>query len=142
MPILALNAAFGNVALLRLLAYADAHMRNLLFTLLHLAVVAARLCRPGGIRAVIAENLLLKHQLIVVRRARRRAPNLTPSDRLLCGFESLSSIQAGFESSPSPSAPRRFWRFIRRWCVASTGCCSQRIRVRRSPARKGRTRPS
>src|SRR5215471_8791122 len=64
-------------------------MRNLLFLMVHLAVVAARLCRPGGVRAVIAENLLLKQQLIVLRRARRRAPNLTGSDRLLCGFESL-----------------------------------------------------
>jgi len=51
----------------RRLAYADAHMRNLLLTLLHLAVVAARLCGPGGVRAVIAENLLLKQQLIVLR---------------------------------------------------------------------------
>ena len=34
-------------------------------------------------------NLLLKQQLIVLRRAHRRAPNLTRSDRLLCGFESL-----------------------------------------------------
>ena len=32
--------------------------------LLHLAVMTAKLCRPGGVRAVIAENLLLKHQLI------------------------------------------------------------------------------
>jgi len=38
---------------------------------------------------VIAENLLLKHQLIVLRHARHRAPNLTLSDRLLCGFGSL-----------------------------------------------------
>ena len=64
-------------------------MRNVLLTLLHLAIVAARLCRPGGVRAVIAENLLLKQQLIVLRRAPRRAPDLTGSDRLLCGFESL-----------------------------------------------------
>src|SRR5215468_10017718 len=34
-------------------------------------------------------RLLLKQQLIVLQRARRRAPNLTRSDRLLCGFESL-----------------------------------------------------
>jgi hypothetical protein len=59
-------------------------MGNLLLTLLHLVVVAAKLCGPGGVRAVIAENLLLKLQLIVLRRARRRAPNLTLSDRLLC----------------------------------------------------------
>src|SRR5262249_10589746 len=56
--------------------------------LLHLAVVAARLCGPGGVRAVIEENLLLKQQVIVMRRARRWAPNLTWSVRL-CGFTSL-----------------------------------------------------
>jgi transposase InsO family protein len=64
-------------------------MTNLLLTLLHLAIAVARLCGTGGVRAVIAENLLLKQQLIVLRRGRRRAPNLTQSDRLLCGFASL-----------------------------------------------------
>ena len=75
--------------LARGLAYADSHMKNLLLALLHLVVTTAKLCRPGGVRAVIAENLLLKQQLIVLRRARQRAPNLTPSDRLLSGFGSL-----------------------------------------------------
>jgi len=64
-------------------------MKDLLLTLLHLAVMTAKLCGPGGVRAVIAENLLLKQQLIVLRRARHRAPNLTVNDRLLCGFGSL-----------------------------------------------------
>ena len=73
----------------RRLAYADSRMRNFLLTLLHLAVTTAKLCGPGGVRAVIAENLLLKQQLIVLRRGRRRAPTLTLSDRLMCGFESL-----------------------------------------------------
>ena len=73
----------------RRLTYADPHMRNLLLALLHLAVVTAKLCGSGGVRAVMAENLLLKQQLIVLRRARKRAPNLTPSDRLLCGFWSI-----------------------------------------------------
>ena len=45
-------------------------MKDLLFTLLHLAVMAATLCGPGGMRAVIAEHLLLKQQLIVLRRPR------------------------------------------------------------------------
>jgi len=48
-------------------------MRNLLLTLLHLAVMTAKLCGPGGLRAVIVENLLLKQQLIVLRRAHQRA---------------------------------------------------------------------
>jgi hypothetical protein len=38
-------------------------MRNLLLALLHLAVVTAKLCGAGGVRAVLAENLLLKQQL-------------------------------------------------------------------------------
>src|SRR5467141_4472176 len=63
-------------------------MKELLLTLLHLAVVTVKLCGAGGVRAVIAENLLLKQQLIVLRRARKRAPNLKSSDRLLCGFGS------------------------------------------------------
>src|SRR6185295_14976414 len=64
-------------------------MKELLLPLLHLAVLTAKLCGPGGVRAVIAENLLLKQQLIVLRRARRRAPNLALSDRLICALGSL-----------------------------------------------------
>ena len=73
----------------RCLTYADSRMKDALLTLLHLAVMAAKLCGPGGVRAVMAENLVLKQQLIVLRRGRRRAPSLTLSDRLLCGFASL-----------------------------------------------------
>ena len=65
-------------------------MKDLLLALLHLAVTTAKLVGPGGVRAVIAENLLLKQQLIVLRRARHRAPNLTLSDRLLSLPESPS----------------------------------------------------
>jgi transposase InsO family protein len=64
-------------------------MRNLLLALLHVAIVTAKLCGSGGVRAVMAENLLLKQQLIVLRRVRKRAPNLTSSERLLCGFWSI-----------------------------------------------------
>ena len=44
----------------RRLTYADPQMRNLLLALLHLAVVTAKRCGSGGVRAVMAENLLLK----------------------------------------------------------------------------------
>ena len=64
-------------------------MMNVWLTLLDLAVVTAKLCGPGGVRAVIAENLVLKRQLLVLRRGRERAPNLRLSDRLLFGVESL-----------------------------------------------------
>ena len=47
-------------------------MKDLLLTLLHLTVMTATLCGRGGVRAVIAEDLLLKQQLIVLRRPRQR----------------------------------------------------------------------
>ena len=43
----------------RRLTYADSRMKNLPLTLLHLAVMTVELCGPGGVRAVVAENLLL-----------------------------------------------------------------------------------
>src|SRR6476660_539911 len=89
-PILWLNPRIGaTLRSARCLTYAVSRMKELLLALLHLAVVTAKLCGPGGVRAVIAENLLLKQQLIVLRRARQRAPNLELSDRLICGFGSL-----------------------------------------------------
>jgi hypothetical protein len=71
------------------LTYAVSRMKELLLTFLHLAVMTAKLCGPGGVRAVIAENLILKQQLIVLRRARQRAQNLALGDRLICGLGSL-----------------------------------------------------
>ena len=64
-------------------------MKDIVLIAIHLAVTIAKLFRPGGTRAVVAENLLLKQQLIVLHRPRRRAPNLTVWDRFLFGFGSL-----------------------------------------------------
>ena len=64
-------------------------MKDIALIAIHLAVAAAKLLGPGGVRAVVAENLLLKQQLIVLRRSRQRAPNLTVLDRFVFGFESL-----------------------------------------------------
>ena len=63
-------------------------MRAVLILLLHLLSCVFKLLGTGGARAVLAENLLLKHQLLVLRRKRRRAPKFTPADRLLLGFAS------------------------------------------------------
>ena len=58
-------------------------MMRLLFPLLgHLLVTLARLARPGGVRSVVAESLAVKHQLLIMKRSQRRAPNLTSWDRL------------------------------------------------------------
>ena len=49
--------------------------------------MTAPLCGPGGVRAVIAEHLLLKQQLLVLRRPCQRAlvSHGTP-DRALLGL--------------------------------------------------------
>ena len=41
---------------------------------------ALRLMRPGGARAVVAESLIVKHQLVILNRSRERSPNLRPLD--------------------------------------------------------------
>jgi putative transposase len=64
-------------------------MQHILLILLHLVNSLGRLLRPGAIKALVAENLLLRHQLLFLRRSRRRAPNLRSSDRLLFGWGSL-----------------------------------------------------
>ena len=64
-------------------------MRDLLLLAIHLLVTIAKLLRPGGARAVAAESLLLKQQIIVSNRSRRRAPNLTTLDRFVLGLITL-----------------------------------------------------
>jgi putative transposase len=64
-------------------------MSNVLLLLFHLLTILARLIRPGGYRSVIAENLLLKQQLIIHSRSRQRSPNLSTQQRALLGFLSL-----------------------------------------------------
>ena len=64
-------------------------MRDLVLLAIHLLVTLAKLLRPGGVRAVAAESLLLKHQLLICSRSRQRAPNLTTLDRLVLGLTAL-----------------------------------------------------
>jgi transposase InsO family protein len=52
----------------------------------HLVSTLVRVALPGGVRAVVAESLLLKQQLLILNRSRNRAPRLTPWVRLLFGI--------------------------------------------------------
>ena len=64
-------------------------MKDLLVVFPLLLAALANLLGPGGSRAIIADSLLLKQQLLIINRSRRRAPNLTATDRILLGFWSL-----------------------------------------------------
>jgi putative transposase len=64
-------------------------MKHPLILLAHLLTTAAKLLGSGGAQAIVADSLLMKQQLLVINRSRRRAPNLSALDRLLLGFWSL-----------------------------------------------------
>ena len=64
-------------------------MREPFISIAHLLVTLAKLARPGGLGAVAAKSLAVKHQLLIMKRAQRRAPNLTSWDRLLLGVCAL-----------------------------------------------------
>jgi hypothetical protein len=61
-------------------------MRDLAILFIHLLATIAKLMRPGGARAVVAESLLVKHQLVILNRGRERALNLRPMDRVIAGY--------------------------------------------------------
>lgn len=64
-------------------------MRDLAVLFLHLLVTVARLAGPGGARSVVAESVLVKHQLLIFNRSRKRSPNLRTSDRVVAGLCAL-----------------------------------------------------
>jgi hypothetical protein len=65
-------------------------MRDVFILAIHLLVTLVKLVRPGGgVRAVAAESLLLKHQLLISNRCHHRAPNLTTLDRVVLGLTTL-----------------------------------------------------
>ena len=64
-------------------------MRDLVILFIHLITTVARLASPGGVRSVVAESVLVKHQLLILNRSRQRAPNLRLSDRIVAGWCAL-----------------------------------------------------
>ena len=100
----------------------------------HLVSTLVRVALPGGARAVIAESLLLKHQLLVLSRSRKRTPRLTRWERLLFGVgaflvspKRLPKIAVGISRATLP----RFHRALtqRKYqCRHRQGCGAPRPR--------------
>ena len=64
-------------------------MRDLAVLFLHILATVARLAGPGGARAVVAESVLVKQQLLMLNRSRQRSPNLRLADRVVAGMCTL-----------------------------------------------------
>ena len=90
-------------------------MRELLTLAIYMLVTCAKLLRPGGVRAVAAESLLLKHQLLISNRSRQRAPNLTLVDRFVLGLRRSGLARAEFRNLVRSSSQRLCSSSTRRW---------------------------
>ena len=75
-------------------------MRHLVVLFIHFLAALARLLGPGGVRSIVAESLLLKHQLLLLNRPGQRSP---PSLRV----GPYSCRRAGTVDSTNSSAPFR-----------------------------------
>ena len=61
-------------------------MLEIIELLIHYLVTLIKLLKPGGVKVVMAESIAMKHQLIVMNRARKRSPALVTRDRFLFGL--------------------------------------------------------
>jgi hypothetical protein len=97
-------------------------MKNMFMVFTFLVSLTPKLLRRGGMKALIAENLLLKQQLFLLSRSRKRAPNLSPprsgpigpldhlsgSSPPQAGGHSRSTVYTG-EISPSHGKEKNRW---------------------------------
>jgi hypothetical protein len=60
-------------------------MRDFAILFIHLMVTLARRAKPGGLRAVVAESVLV----LILDRGRKRAPNLRAADRIIADLCTL-----------------------------------------------------
>ena len=109
-------------------------MRDIVVLFLQMTVTIVRIARPGGVRSVIAESVLLKHQLLILNRSRRRAPNLQVWDRLIAGFCSLFIKPARLVRTAITLKPSTLMNFHR-------ALVQQKYRLLFSPKRRSKPGP-
>src|SRR5215469_13234811 len=100
-------------------------MHDILVVLVHSIVTVVRLIKPGGLRAVVAESALTRHQLLILNRGRKRAPSLRVSDRIIAGLCTLLMhvsrvLRCGI--ALKPSTLRLFHHLLERPCEPPQKC--------------------
>ena len=114
-------------------------MRDVLLLAVHLMVTLIKLTRPGGVRSVIAGSLLLKHQLIICGRTRRRAPPLTTLDRFLLGLTTMLVHPRRVEKLAAILKPATLLRFHKALVDRKYRRLFSSAATRRKPGPKGPT---
>jgi len=81
-------------------------MKDLLILLAHLLTTTAKLLGPGGAKTIVADSLLMKQQLLIITRSRRRSPNLSALDRNLLKQRKYRLLcSASRKGKPGPEGP-------------------------------------
>jgi putative transposase len=94
-------------------------MIHLLVLAVHLLATIAKVMRPGGVRAVVAESLVLKQQLLISSRSRQREPNPNSFDRVILGLGSLFVPACRLPKLAVILKPRTLLRPADRWPASS-----------------------
>src|SRR6266478_1506025 len=92
-------------------------MIHLVILAVHLLSTIVKLVRPGGVRTVVAESLVLKQQLLISSCSRRRAPNLNSFDRFVLGLGSLFVTPSRIPKLAVILKPRTLLRFHEAVCT-------------------------
>src|SRR5712671_6208858 len=111
-----------------------AGMRDYLVLLLHLIVTVVRVAKPGGFRSVVAESVLVRHQLLILNRGRKRAPNLRSADRFIAGVCTLFICRARLVRTAIVLRPSTLLHLHR-------VLIKRKYRLLFSPTRRGRPGP-
>ena len=109
-------------------------MRDMFPLVLHAIVTIIRLGKPGGLRPVVAESVLMRHQLLILNRGRKRASNLQSSDRIIAGLCTLLMRPIRVARSAVVLKPATLLNFHKM-------LVNQKYRLLFSPKRLGRPGP-
>jgi hypothetical protein len=74
-------------------------MREFVILLVHLIVTLVRLAKPGGLRSVLAESVMVRNQQLILNRGRKGAPTSSTPVAPAAFLLKRRSVQA----SPDPS---------------------------------------
>ena len=83
-------------------------MREFIVLLVHSIATLVQLAKPGGLRSVVAESVLVRHQLLILNRGRKPAPNLCAANRILAGLCTLLMCPARVLPSAIVRKPSTF----------------------------------
>jgi len=104
--------------------------------LLRLLTAFSRLLGQDGVKALVAENIALRQQLIVLSRQRTKAPNLRTGDRIILALSSLLVRARRLPKIAVVVRPSTLLQFHRALVRKSINACFRRNR-RSSQARRG-----